>query len=112
MAEQRAGRQQEQRVAVWGCRIHHTPAGTACQGCIDQGELVTWADTGDEEDRRSMSYDDNQCPACGERHTIRWRGSTPTTDSWDCRECGGSWVIEVALSRTHTGLRERAEING
>ena len=23
----------------WGCRVHHTPRGTPCQHCADQGEL-------------------------------------------------------------------------
>ncbi|MGH3777965.1 MAG: hypothetical protein ACRDRR_19905 [Pseudonocardiaceae bacterium] len=34
-------RQQQRRVVVWGCNIHRTPAGTQCQGCADQGELLT-----------------------------------------------------------------------
>jgi hypothetical protein len=33
--------QQRRRVVVWGCDIHRTPAGTECQGCADQGELLT-----------------------------------------------------------------------
>ena len=38
------------------------------------------------------------CPACGETDKIRWVESTTTTDSWDCRECGWTWVIQVALA--------------
>jgi hypothetical protein len=47
MGEQRTtrdGPRQQRRVVVWGCRIHGTPAGLECQGCLDQGELLTWAD--------------------------------------------------------------------
>jgi hypothetical protein len=32
------------RSVVWGCSVHRTPAGTECQGCADQGELITWDD--------------------------------------------------------------------
>lgn len=31
---------------VWGCAQHRTPAGQACPGCADQGELFTRADAG------------------------------------------------------------------
>lgn len=30
----------------WGCAEHRTPAGQACRGCADQGELFTRADSG------------------------------------------------------------------
>lgn len=42
--ERDRARQQHNRVVVWGCGIHHTPADTECQGCADQGELITWND--------------------------------------------------------------------
>lgn len=42
--ERDRARQQHKRVVVWGCGIHHTPAGTECQGYADQGELITWND--------------------------------------------------------------------
>lgn len=32
------------RVVVWGCKEHQTPAGMECQGCLDQGELFRRAD--------------------------------------------------------------------
>jgi hypothetical protein len=32
------------RSVVWGCAIHRIPAGEECQGCADQGELLTWDD--------------------------------------------------------------------
>jgi hypothetical protein len=47
MGEQRTARDrppQQRRVVIWGCRIHRTPAGQECQGCADQGELLTWED--------------------------------------------------------------------
>ncbi len=37
-------RRQHRRVVMWGCDIHRTPAGTECQGCADQDELLTWDD--------------------------------------------------------------------
>lgn len=51
--ERDRARQQQRRVVVWGCDIHRTPAGTECQGCTDQGELITWDDIrGDRRDTR------------------------------------------------------------
>jgi hypothetical protein len=50
---------------------------------------------------------------CGENNNLRWIDSTPTSDTWECRECGFTWVIEVELpAQTATELMERAEING
>lgn len=37
-------RQRQRRVVTWGCRVHQTPAGQECQGCADQGELLSWDD--------------------------------------------------------------------
>lgn len=45
--------QPQRRVVVWGCKEHQTPAGEECQGCIDQGELFTLADTAKSVRRRS-----------------------------------------------------------
>ena len=42
--ENHRARQVERRGVVWGCAIHHTPAGTECQGCLDQGELFGHVD--------------------------------------------------------------------
>jgi hypothetical protein len=33
------------RGIAWGCSIHKTPRGIDCQGCDDQAELFTRADT-------------------------------------------------------------------
>jgi hypothetical protein len=48
MAQEYTKRDQERwsnkRSVVWGCSIHRTPAGQECQGCADQGELLTWDD--------------------------------------------------------------------
>lgn len=40
----RSQRHSQQRVVVWGCKEHQTPAGEECQGCADQGELFTHAE--------------------------------------------------------------------
>jgi hypothetical protein len=37
--------QQHRRVVGWGSTIDRTAAGAVCQGCADQGELLTWADS-------------------------------------------------------------------
>jgi hypothetical protein len=44
MDEQTEPQRQYHRVVVWGCAIHRTPRGQECQGCADQGELLTWGD--------------------------------------------------------------------
>lgn len=49
--DQRAHR----RSVVWGCPIHHTPAGTECPGCVAQGELITWDDIRRHPDRHHPS---------------------------------------------------------
>lgn len=60
-----------------------------------------------------MRYDDSPCPACGEKTNTRWQENTPTQDTWNCRECGWTWVIDVALrGQTDTELMERAESYG
>lgn len=35
------------------------------------------------------------CPGCEATHWVSWTGSTPTTDSWACRDCGTEWTITV-----------------
>lgn len=61
----------------------------------------------------TTAYDADPCPACGEEDNLRWQASTPTTDTWVCRECGYTWLIEVDVpAQTDTELTERAEIHG
>lgn len=36
---------QPRQPVVWGCAEHRTPAGQACRGCADQGELFARAAT-------------------------------------------------------------------
>jgi hypothetical protein len=38
-------RHQRRRIVVWGCDTHHTPRDQQRQGCTDQGELLSRADT-------------------------------------------------------------------
>jgi hypothetical protein len=35
------------------------------------------------------------CPGCDQAWCIYWTGSTPTTDSWACRDGGAQWTITV-----------------
>jgi hypothetical protein len=35
------------------------------------------------------------CPGCDPAGCIYWTSSTPTTDSWACRDCGTEWTITV-----------------
>lgn len=50
---------------------------------------------------------------CGETNNLHWSDSTPTGDTWDCKECEWTWVIEVeSVEQADTELTERAEING
>jgi predicted RNA-binding Zn-ribbon protein involved in translation (DUF1610 family) len=36
--------------------------------------------------RVTTTYDVDPCPACGEGDNLRWQASTPTTDTWVCRD--------------------------
>jgi ribosomal protein L37AE/L43A len=44
-----------------------------------------------------MTSDDDACPECGQRESIRWIESTPTSDTWACTGCGFEWAITVEL---------------
>jgi hypothetical protein len=53
MSAQQQPKIPRQREAVmWGCTEHHTPAGTTCQACADQGELFGRRDAGKSTYRR------------------------------------------------------------
>jgi ribosomal protein L37AE/L43A len=43
--------------------------------------------------------DDDQepCPGCHQPGTLRWTGSSPSTDTWRCRGCGTTRTITVEL---------------
>jgi hypothetical protein len=36
-----------------------------------------------------------RCPGCDQSWGIYWTGSTPTTDSWACRDCRTEWTITI-----------------
>lgn len=61
----------------------------------------------------TTTYEGERCPTCGESKDVHLLECTPTADTWTCRECGWTWVIEVELpAQTQTELTERAETHG
>jgi YspA, cpYpsA-related SLOG family len=89
-------RHQRRRLVGWGCDTHRTPRGQQCQGCADQGELLSRANIHPDHNRPPVTTQHHHPQPAVPRSAPHHPGHPPTSTEPPCRR------VLVTGSRTWT----------